>query len=67
MEYRKNPAVLSENRDLIQQPKRPQRNCDSMDVFDVVFHEMAIGNIFNLFEAFFLPSDLESVFANDKI
>lgn len=38
-----------------------------MAVFDVVFYEMTIGNIFNLFESFFLSSDLKSVFADDKI
>ena len=52
---------------LIQQPEGPQRNGDSVTVFDVVFHDVAIGDILYLLRAFLFPSHLEGVLSDDKV
>ena len=52
---------------LIEQPKRPQRYAYSVAVLYVVFHDMAVGNILNLFLSFLFTANLEGVVTNDEI
>ena len=52
---------------LIEQPKRPQRYAYSVAVLYVVFHDMAVGNILNLFLSFPFTANLEGVVTNDEI
>ena len=52
---------------LIEQSECPQRYAYSVTILYVVFHDMAVGNILNLFLSFLFTANLESVVTNDEI